>query len=132
MHAFDVLGDPVRRRLLELLADGERTSGGLVDAIQAELDISQPGVSQHLRVLRDSGFVAVRRDGVPAGDVQAFVHGNAEMIRRLRRYLFHELDFNRRRISMSGYWRSGQTEDGWQAGKREFNASLEAEDVVAA
>lgn len=74
----------------------------------------------------------VRTAGVPAGDVQAFVHGNAEMIRRMRRFLFHEIGFNRQRVSMSGYWRTGQTEDGWQAGKRAFNAELEAEDQVAA
>jgi len=63
MHAFDVLGDPVRRRILELLADGERTSGAVCAVIQEEFGISQPGVSQHLRVLRDSGFARVR----PAG-----------------------------------------------------------------
>jgi DNA-binding transcriptional ArsR family regulator len=63
MHAFDVLGDPVRRRILELLADGERTSGGITDVVQAEFGISQPAVSQHLRVLRDSGFARVRPDG---------------------------------------------------------------------
>ena len=63
MHAFDVLGDPVRRRILELLADGERTSGSIVGAIQEAFPISQPGVSQHLKVLRDSGFATVRIDG---------------------------------------------------------------------
>jgi DNA-binding transcriptional ArsR family regulator len=63
MHAFDVLGDPVRRRILELLADGERTSGSVTASIQAEFGISQPAVSQHLRVLRDSGFATVRPDG---------------------------------------------------------------------
>lgn len=63
MHAFDVLGDPVRRRILELLADGEHTSGAIVAVIQAEFGISQPAVSQHLRVLRDSGFASVRADG---------------------------------------------------------------------
>lgn len=63
MHAFDVLGDPVRRRILELLADGEQTSGAITAVIQAEFGISQPGVSQHLRVLRDSGFATVRADG---------------------------------------------------------------------
>ena len=52
MHAFDVLGDPVRRRLLELLADGEHSAGEMVTAISAEFGISQPAVSQHLRVLR--------------------------------------------------------------------------------
>ena len=63
MHAFDVLGDPVRRRILELLADGERTSGAVTDTVRAEFGISQPAVSQHLKVLRDSGFVHVRADG---------------------------------------------------------------------
>jgi len=63
MHAFDVLGDPVRRRILELLADGEQTSGAVSAVIQAEFGISQPAVSAHLRVLRESGFSTVRADG---------------------------------------------------------------------
>lgn len=63
MHAFDVLGDPVRRRILELLADGELSAGELVATIQAEFGISQPAVSQHLKVLRESGFATVHRQG---------------------------------------------------------------------
>ena len=63
MHAFDVLGDPVRRRILELLADGERSAGELGAIVQDEFGISQPGVSQHLRVLRDHGFTSVRHAG---------------------------------------------------------------------
>jgi len=63
MHAFDVLGDPVRRRILELLADGERTSGAVCAVVQDEFGISQPAVSQHLKVLRDGGFATVRPDG---------------------------------------------------------------------
>lgn len=63
MHAFDVLGDPVRRRLLELLAEGERSSGEMTDVVRAEFGISQSAVSQHLKVLRDSGFASVRVDG---------------------------------------------------------------------
>lgn len=63
MNAFDVLGDPVRRRILELLAGGEHTSGEVSDAIIAEFGISQPAVSQHLKVLRDSGFAGVRAEG---------------------------------------------------------------------
>lgn len=63
MHAFDVLGDPVRRRILELLADGELTSGEVVEVISAEFGISQPAVSMQLRVLRESGFASVRPDG---------------------------------------------------------------------
>jgi DNA-binding transcriptional ArsR family regulator len=63
VHAFNVLGDPVRRRILELLADGEMTSGGVSDVIRAEFGITQPAVSQHLRVLRDNGFATVRPEG---------------------------------------------------------------------
>lgn len=63
MHAFDVLGDPVRRRLLELLADGPAPAGQLTAAVRAEFGISQPAVSQHLKVLRENGFAAVRVDG---------------------------------------------------------------------
>ena len=63
MHAFDVLGDPVRRRLLTLLADGERSSGELAEVIAGEFGISHPAVSQHLKVLRDAGFTSVRADG---------------------------------------------------------------------
>jgi DNA-binding transcriptional ArsR family regulator len=63
VHAFDVLGDPVRRRILELLADGEQTSGAVTATIQREFGISQPAVSQHLRVLRENGFATVRAEG---------------------------------------------------------------------
>ena len=63
MHAFDVLGDPVRRRILELIAQGELSSGAITSVVQAEFGISQPAVSQHLRVLRDNGFATVRPEG---------------------------------------------------------------------
>jgi DNA-binding transcriptional ArsR family regulator len=63
VHAFDVLGDPVRRRILELLATGEQPSGAVTEVIRAEFGISQPAVSQHLKVLRDNGFATVRPDG---------------------------------------------------------------------
>ena len=63
MHAFDVLGDPVRRRILELLAGGEQSSGAITGVIRSEFGISQPAVSQHLRVLREGGFATVRPDG---------------------------------------------------------------------
>jgi DNA-binding transcriptional ArsR family regulator len=94
VHAFDVLGDPVRRRILELLADGEQTSGAITAAIQAEFGISQPGVSQHLRVLRESGFTTVRAEGTrrlyavdsaPLRDVDTWLE-------RFRRYWTPHLD----------------------------------------
>ncbi len=63
VHAFDILGDPVRRRILELLADGERAAGDVGAVVQHEFGISQPAVFQHLKVLRDNGFASVRVDG---------------------------------------------------------------------
>ena len=63
MHAFDVLGDPVRRRILELLLDGERPAGAVAETIGEEFGISQPAVSMQLRVLRESGFAQVRAEG---------------------------------------------------------------------
>jgi DNA-binding transcriptional ArsR family regulator len=63
VHAFDVLGDPVRRRILELLAEGEQSAGAVCEVIQEEFGISQPAVSQHLKVLRHNGFATVRPEG---------------------------------------------------------------------
>ncbi len=63
MHAFDVLGDPVRRRILELLAGGEQAAGEVAAVVQAEFGITQPAVSQHLKVLRENGFARVRAQG---------------------------------------------------------------------
>jgi len=63
VHALDILGDPVRRRILELLATGEHSAGAVVAAISVEFGITQPAVSQHLRVLREAGFATVRAEG---------------------------------------------------------------------
>lgn len=60
---LDGLADPVRRRILERLLLGAATSGELVATIQAEFGISQPAVSQHLRALREGGFVMVQVEG---------------------------------------------------------------------
>ncbi len=85
MHAFDVLGDPVRRRILELLAEGER---------RREFSITQAAVSQHLKVLRDNRFASVRVDGArriyavdakPLKDVDAWLE-------RFRRFWEPKLD----------------------------------------
>jgi DNA-binding transcriptional ArsR family regulator len=83
MHAFDVLADPVRRRALELMSQREQASGEIVKVVEAEFGLSQSAVSQHLRVLRDSGFASVRKDGAkrcysvnPSGfeDVEAWLN----------------------------------------------------------
>jgi DNA-binding transcriptional ArsR family regulator len=83
VHAFDVLGDPVRRRILELLGETERSSGDVVEVIGREFGIGQPAVSMQLRVLRESGFATVRAEGrrrvyaldtAPLAEVDAWLH----------------------------------------------------------
>ena len=68
MHSMDALGDPVRRRLVELLAGGERTAGDLAAAVGDEFGISQPATSRHLRVLRESGIL----ESVPRGQQRLY------------------------------------------------------------
>ena len=64
MHAFDILGDPVRRRILEIIAEkGEPSSGEIVEVIVAEFGITQSAVSQQLKTLRDAGFANVTAKG---------------------------------------------------------------------
>jgi DNA-binding transcriptional ArsR family regulator len=93
VHAFDVLGDPVRRRILELLADGELTSGAVTEVIQGEFGISQPAVSQHLKVLRDSGFTTVRPEGT-----RRLYAVDAEPFRELDDWLGHFRSFAEQRL----------------------------------
>ena len=59
MRAIEALADPTRRRIVELLAEGDRTAGDLA----AHFDTSRPGVSRHLRVLREHGLVRAREAG---------------------------------------------------------------------
>ena len=61
---FEALGDPVRRIVLELLAGGEQPAGGIVALLQPRAPISQPAVSQHLKVLREAGLVRMRAEGI--------------------------------------------------------------------
>ena len=61
--AFEALGEPVRRLILELPAAGEQPAGSLVTAPRSQLPISQPAVSQHLRVLLEANPVSVRASG---------------------------------------------------------------------
>jgi DNA-binding transcriptional ArsR family regulator len=60
---FEALGDATRRHVLEVLSAGEQAAGEVVAALQAYAPITQPGVSQHLRVLREAGLVTVRAEG---------------------------------------------------------------------
>ncbi|MFJ7268418.1 siderophore-interacting protein [Streptomyces sp. NPDC099050] len=63
----------------------------------------------------------------PSSDVHAFVHGEAGFVRSLRRHLRVERGIPRERLSISGYWRLGETDEGWRAIKRDWNADVEAE-----
>jgi NADPH-dependent ferric siderophore reductase len=70
---------------------------------------------------------AVRALEFPEGRPHAFVHGEAGFVKELRRLLRVDLQIPREDLSISGYWRLGHNEDGWQASKREWNARVEAE-----
>ncbi|RRQ78731.1 NADPH-dependent ferric siderophore reductase [Streptomyces griseofuscus] len=70
---------------------------------------------------------AVRALEFPEGRLHAFVHGEAGFVKELRRMLRVDLRIPREDLSISGYWRLGHNEDGWQASKREWNARIEAE-----
>ncbi len=124
MHAFDVLGDPVRRRILELLSSGEMTAGAVSSAIQREFGISQPAVSQHLRVLRESGFARVRPEGTRrlyAVDGESLREVD-DWLEPFRRFWYQRLDSlatelargkRERRLAASGENRAG---DGTETG----------------
>ncbi|SMD25769.1 siderophore-interacting protein [Kibdelosporangium aridum] len=70
---------------------------------------------------------AVRELDFPSGRLQAFVHGEANFVKELRRYLRVEREIPMSQLSISGYWRQGMNEDGWQSSKREWNQQVEAE-----
>ena len=72
-------------------------------------------------------IAAVRSLDFPAGDVHAFVHGEAGFVKDLRRHLRLEREIPRERLSISGYWRLGKTDEAWRAIKREWNEQVERE-----
>lgn len=75
---------------------------------------------------------AVRALEFPEGRPHAFVHGEASFVKELRRVLRVEAQLPREDLSISGYWRLGHNEDGWQASKPEWNARIEAEQETVA
>lgn len=99
-EVFEILAEPNRRTILDLLRNGEQTVGGLVD----RLTISQPGVSRHLRILRDAGLVTVRADAQmrlyslkaePLADLDAWLEP-------YRRYWNRHLDALERHLDSTG------------------------------
>ena len=121
MHAFDVLGDPVRRRIVELLGDATPpstiTAGQISAIIESEFDISQPAVSRHLRILRENGFASVTVDGqrrLYAVD-RAGLDAVDEWLERYRGFWLQRLDALdtelRRGVRHRASTRAGRTHD---------------------
>jgi DNA-binding transcriptional ArsR family regulator len=94
VNAFDIVGDPVRRRLIELLSGGEMSAGDLSERVREEFGISQPAVSNQLRVLRENGFAAAEPRGarrIYALDPAAFAELD-EWVTRYGRFWTQRLD----------------------------------------
>jgi NADPH-dependent ferric siderophore reductase len=117
---------------------------GLAPAARAHvfIEVGGPEEEQKLETAGDAAVTWLHRGDAPVGAalvravsafefppgaVHAFVHGEAGFVKELRRLLFVERGVARQGQSLSGYWRVGHDEDGWQASKREWNASVERE-----
>jgi NADPH-dependent ferric siderophore reductase len=104
-----------------------------VEGRQEEQKLSVPDTADVIWLHRGSARVgrrlvgAVRAMEFPPGRVDAFVHGEAGFVKELRRHLRLERGVPREQLSISGYWRLGHDEDGWQSSKKEWNAQVEAE-----
>ena len=96
---FRAVSDPRRREILDLLADGERSVGDLVESF----DISQPAVSQHLRVLREAGLVAERREGR-----RRMYALRAEGLREVYDWAAHYERFWSEKLDALGVWLDGE------------------------
>ncbi|MEU3187800.1 siderophore-interacting protein [Streptomyces sp. NPDC006923] len=121
----------------------ERAPAGAV--VHAFVEISGPEEEQKIaapdgieitwlhrgdRPVGEALLEAVRGLDFPAGEVSAFVHGEAGVVKELRRHLRLERNIPRERLSISGYWRLGQSDEAWRAVKREWNEQVEREQEV--
>ncbi|TDB86882.1 siderophore-interacting protein [Actinomadura sp. KC216] len=104
---------------------------------EEEQDLPTPGDADIVWLHRDGGQVgdllveAVQKLEFPSEDVHAFVHGEANFVKVLRRHLRVERGLPLERLSISGYWRLGRDEDGWQSSKREWQQQVEQEEAQA-
>ncbi|ACU72383.1 Siderophore-interacting protein [Catenulispora acidiphila DSM 44928] len=125
---------PAIAAALERMPEGAR--------VHAFIEVSDSAEEQKLETGADATITWLHRGDAPAGKtlvdavsgfdfpegaVHAFVHGEAGFVKELRRLLFIERGVPRDQVSISGYWRLGHDEDGWQAGKRAWNAQVEAD-----
>ncbi|NEC90608.1 siderophore-interacting protein [Streptomyces sp. SID12501] len=121
---------------LEALPDGSRAYAfveiaGPEEEQKIDSDVEVRWLHRGERTPGEALVEAVRAMEFPAGRVHAFVHGEAAFVKELRRLLRVEREIPREDLSISGYWRLGHNEDGWQASKRDWNAQVEAEQEPA-
>ena len=115
VHAFVEVADEAEEQKLETAADAVIT-----------------WLPRGPRPLGEPLVEAVRALDFPAGRVQAFVHGEATFVKELRGHLRLDRQLPMSCLSISGYWRRGLNEDGWQSTKREWNQSVEQEQEAPA
>ncbi|MGW3358460.1 siderophore-interacting protein [Streptomyces bungoensis] len=123
---------PAIARALETLPAGARAHAfvevpGPEEEQKIDSDVEVLWLHRGARPVGEALLEAVRALPFPEGRLQAFVHGEASFVKELRRLLRVDLGIPREDLSISGYWRLGHDEDGWQASKREWNARIEAE-----
>ncbi|GAA2261582.1 siderophore-interacting protein [Streptomyces ruber] len=117
---------------LEALPDGARAHAfvevsGPDEEQKIACDVDVVWLHRGERPVGEALLEAVRALEWPEGRLHAFVHGEAGFVKELRRLLRVERGIPREDLSISGYWRLGHNEDGWQASKPEWNARIEAE-----
>lgn len=123
---------PAIARALESLPDGATAFAfvevaGPEEEQKIDSDVEVVWLHRGSRRVGEALTEAVRSLEFPEGRPHAFVHGEAHFVKELRRLLRVEHGMPREDLSISGYWRLGHTEDGWQASKRDWNARIEAE-----
>ncbi|MFC4584961.1 siderophore-interacting protein [Sphaerisporangium corydalis] len=129
---------PAISAALERLPDGARAHVFVeVAGPEEEQKLASPGDVSITWLHRGAGRVgealvrSVRALDFPSGALQAFVHGEAGFVKELRHLLRVEHGVPREALSISGYWRVGQDEDGWQSTKRDWNRQVEEEQESA-
>ncbi|MFD8274035.1 siderophore-interacting protein [Streptomyces flaveolus] len=132
LFAGDESALPAIARSLEALPDGARAFAfveveGPQEEQKIDSDVEVVWLHRGDRPVGQALVEAVRGLDFPEGRVHAFVHGEAACVKELRKLLRVEREIPREDLSISGYWRLGHNEDGWQASKREWNARVEAE-----
>ncbi|WP_406461659.1 siderophore-interacting protein [Streptomyces sp. NBC_01622] len=123
---------PAIARALESLPEGVTAHAfveisGPEEEQKIDSDIEVVWLHRGDRPVGEALVEAVRALEFPEGRVRAFVHGEAAFVKDLRALLRVESAIPREDLSISGYWRLGHNEDGWQASKRDWNAKIEAE-----